>query len=60
VTERWNNRFDKLCEHPSIWKLILKIKLEITGGKNKIGFRCCMIAEKIKTNFIMLEIVYKI
>jgi len=39
MTEGWNNRFAKLCghKHPTIWKLIRKIKMEISADDAKLA-----------------------
>jgi len=39
MTEGWNNRFSKLCghKHPTIWKLIRKIKMEISADEAKLA-----------------------
>jgi len=39
MTEGWNNRFAKLCghKHPTIWKLIRKIKMEISAVDAKLA-----------------------
>ncbi|KAF0768563.1 Uncharacterized protein FWK35_00001557 [Aphis craccivora] len=39
MTEGWNNGFAKLCghKHPTIWKLIRKIKMEISADDAKLA-----------------------
>jgi len=39
MTDGWNNRFAKLCgyKHPTIWKLIKKIKMEISADEVKLA-----------------------
>jgi len=39
MTEGWNKRFSKLCghKHPTISKLIRKIKMEISADKAKLA-----------------------
>lgn len=38
MTEGWNNRFSKLCghNHPTIWKLIRKMKIECAADEAKL------------------------
>jgi len=39
MTEGWNNRFSELCghKHPTFWKLIRKIKMEISADEAKLA-----------------------